>query len=76
MGQAELELSFYEGEELDLSLILEDELLLLLPETVTEEDEEGRCTVCGKLVEELFAGQETSGDEHPFAKMKQLLKTD
>jgi uncharacterized protein len=76
LGQGELELSFYEGEELDLRLILEDELLLLLPEAVAEEDEDGRCTVCGRLVDELFANGQEAGGAHPFAALKRMINAD
>jgi DUF177 domain-containing protein len=76
LSEGDLELSFYEGEELDLGHILEDELLLLLPEPVAEEDEQGRCVVCGKRVEDLFAqGSEADGG-HPFAALKGILNGD
>ncbi|HEX9841224.1 MAG TPA: YceD family protein [bacterium] len=76
LGQGELELSFYQDEELDLSHILEDELLLLLPEPVAEEDEEGRCVVCGRRIDELLPAENDADAAHPFAGLKGLLDND
>jgi uncharacterized protein len=77
LGQGELEVSFYAGEELDLGHILEDELLLLLPEPVAEEDEHGRCVVCGRRSDEVLAEAAPGDSEnHPFAQLKGLLRTD
>lgn len=76
LGQGDLELSFYQDEELDLTHILEDELLLLIPETVAEEDDEGRCVVCGKRIDELLPGDREVDADHPFAGLKSLLEND
>jgi uncharacterized protein len=76
LGQGELELSFYQGEELDLSHILEDEVLLLLPEPVAEEDDDGNCLVCGRNVDEVLAEPVDDRAEHPFAALKGLIKPD
>lgn len=76
LGLGDLEVSFYAGEELDLRHILEDELLLAIPEPVAEEDAEGRCTVCGKRTDELFAEESGAAEDHPFARMKELLNPD
>lgn len=76
LGVGDLEVSFYAGDELDLGHILEDELLLLIPEPVAEEDDEGRCVACGRPVDEVM-GENAPGDEsHPFAQLKELLNTD
>jgi uncharacterized protein len=74
LSLGDLEVSFYADEVLDLSHIVEDELLLLIPEPVADEDEQGRCTVCGRRTDEIFP-DEQEGD-HPFAQLKRLLNTD
>ena len=76
LGVGDLEVSFYENEELDLGHILEDELLLLIPEPVAEEDEQGRCVICGRRTDELFPEEEAGGRDHPFAQLKGLLDKD
>lgn len=73
LSAGDLEVSFYEGEELDLAAIVEEELLLLIPDLIVEEDEDQRCLICGKRMEELFDPQSEPDPEHPFAKMKDLL---
>lgn len=74
LGAGDLEVSFYEDEVLDLRVIVEDELLLLVPELITGEDEQGRCVVCGKRMEELYEQPEEPAADHPFAQMKELLE--
>lgn len=73
LSAGDLEVSFYEGEELDLAAIVEEELLLLVPDLITEEDEEQRCMICGKRMKELFDPQTEPDPNHPFAKMKDWL---
>lgn len=73
LSAGDLEVSFYEGEELDLAAIVEEELLLLIPDLIVEEDERQRCLICGKTMEELFDRQSEPDPEHPFAKMKDWL---
>ena len=76
LDAGDLEVSFYEGEELDLAHIIEDELLLLIPGLIVEEDAEGRCGLCGKSMEELSPLESDTAEDHPFAKMKALLEDD
>lgn len=73
LGLGDLEVSYYEGEELDVGHIVEDELLLLIPEPVADEDEQGRCVICGKSSEALFPEEPDKNKEHPFAQLKHLL---
>jgi len=72
LSAGELDVTFYAGEEIDLLAVLEDEVLLMVPEVVAPEDEDGRCTVCGRTLDDLY---EAGSDEefHPFAQMKQFL---
>ncbi len=73
LSAGDLEVSFYEGEELDLAAIVEVELLLLIPDLIVEEDEKERCLICGKRMEELFDPQSEPDAEHPFSKMKRWV---
>lgn len=75
LGAGDLEVSFYEGEEIDLAHVLEDELLLLLPDTVAEDDEDGQCLVCGRSLDDLYAAPDDDGG-HPFAQLKILMERD
>ena len=72
LSAGDLEVSFYEGEAIDLVAVLEEEVLLLVPETICEEDSEGRCIQCGKNVDEIL--RRPDGDDHPFAQLKEFLK--
>jgi len=76
LGAADLEMSYYEGEEIDLALVLEDEVLLALPETVADEDEQGRCLICSRRMDELFRAGPEDPENHPFAGMRRLIDTD
>ena len=74
LSEGDLEVSFFDGEEIDLGLLIEDELLLLVPESICDEDERGCCTLCGKNLEEMFKSKEPDLEDHPFAQLKQLIK--
>ena len=74
LSAGELNVSFFEGEAIDLVAVLEEEVLLLVPETICGEDSEGRCTQCGQNVDEILRGPEGDGDDHPFAQLKEFLK--
>ena len=74
LSSGDLDVSFFDGEQINLLTLIEDEILLLVPESVCDEDDEGRCMQCGKLTEELFQTDESADDNHPFAKMKNLIE--
>lgn len=74
LSRSDLNVAFFQGDEVDLTELVEDEVLLLLPETVCGEDEQGRCIRCGKTLEELFEQPEDAGEDHPFAQMKRFLE--
>jgi len=74
LGSAELDMSYYEGDTIDLTRLLEDELLLMLPDSVAEIDDEDRCMVCERKMEDLYSSGGDDADDHPFAGMKTLLK--
>ena len=73
LGAGDLEVGFYDGEELDLARIVEEELLLLIPDLIVEEDENEQCVICGKRMDEIFSVEPDTEDLHPFAKMKEFL---
>ncbi len=73
LSQADLDVSFYEGEEVDLAAVLEDELLLLCPDSCFEEDDQGRCVRCGKTEQEVLGAEPRDLVNHPFAAMQALL---
>ncbi len=73
LGAADLEVSYYRGDHLDLSRLLEDELLLAIPETLTGEDENEACLICGKRLEEIYQSAQADDEHHPFAQMKEFL---
>ncbi len=74
LSQADLDISFFDGEAIELSAIIEDEVLLAVPETVCGEDEHGNCTVCGKNLDDLFKPPEEDPEHHPLAQLKRFLK--
>lgn len=74
LSQSDLDVTFFDGEEIELGQLLEDEALLAVPETLCDEDEEGRCTRCGKLLSELYAEPEDDQEDHPFAQLKEFIK--
>jgi uncharacterized metal-binding protein YceD (DUF177 family) len=69
----DLDVSYYEGEELDLTQLLEDELLLAAPDSLGEEDEDGKCLHCGRDVAALLAPKEQGLEHHPFRELAQRI---
>lgn len=74
LSSGDLDVSFFDGEQIDLATLVEDELMLCIPESVCEEDEDGRCVQCGRAVDDLFRALEGEDGNHPFAKLKQFIK--
>ena len=73
LSGGDLEVSFFDGEQINLLTLVEDELMLLVPGNVCEEDDEGRCTQCGELTEEMFRPRQGDDESHPFAQMRQFI---
>lgn len=73
LSSGDLEVSFFDGEQINLLTLVEDEVLLLIPESVCGEDEEGRCIQCGKHTEELMGSDQGGNDTNPFAQLKQFI---
>ena len=74
LGERDLAVSFFSGDEVDLTHLVEDEALLLVPDVVCEEDEAGRCVCCGKEVAGMLGGDDAPLTDHPFTQMKRFLK--
>jgi uncharacterized protein len=75
LSAGDLDVSFFDGEELDLREIVEEEVLLFDADGTCVEDEDGRCVRCGMTMEELFPEDTNDAVGHPFADLKHLLKT-
>lgn len=75
LSAGDLDVSFFDGEELDLREIVEEEVLLFDADGTCVEDEDGRCVRCGKTMEALFPEDTEDAVGHPFADLKDLLKT-
>jgi len=81
LSVTDLDVSFYEGDELDLTQVLEDELLIAAPERLSEEDEEGNCSVCHRNVEAVLEERQATvmsdaAAFHPFREMAGRMKQD
>lgn len=74
LSPSDLDVTFFDGEKIDLAEIVEDEVFLAVPETLCEEDEQGRCTQCGKTLDDLFKPPEDDPEQHPLAQLRQFLK--
>ena len=73
LSDGDLDVSFFDGDEVDLSALIGEEILLYYPDWPCAEDEAGRCTRCGRTLEELCAAEPRDEGGHPFAKIKDLL---
>ncbi len=75
LSAGDLDVSFFDGEVLDLREIIEEEVLLFDADGTCVEDDAGRCVRCGKTMAELFPEDSNDAVGHPFADLKNLLKT-
>ncbi len=77
LAASDLDVAFYDGEELDLTQILEDELLIATPDSIGEEDEDGKCLRCGRDVDTVLnpEGSADAADTfHPFRELADRIK--
>jgi uncharacterized metal-binding protein YceD (DUF177 family) len=79
LSSTDLDVSFYDGETLDLAQVLEDELLIAAPDRLSEEDDDGRCSACHRSVEEVLEERQStviSDAEafHPFRELAERLR--
>lgn len=73
LSAGDLDVSFFDNDEIDLEAIIEEELVLFYPDAGCEEDEQGHCTRCGRTLEDLYEPPQSDDDYHPFANMKKLI---
>lgn len=73
LSSADLDVSFYEGDTVDLAELVEDEILLLSAEACVPEDAQGRCLHCGKFSEAPAEQTLEDGAENPFTALGALL---
>lgn len=71
---ADLDVSFYGGDAIDLSMVLEDELILMIPEPACEETEDGRCACCGQDITRLLQTGAPDETFHPLAALRGMVR--
>jgi uncharacterized protein len=70
----ELDMDFFEGDAIDLTALVEEQVLLNLPEShVCRDDCRGICAGCGRNLNESACVCEPDRGAHPFAGLKSLL---
>ena len=74
LAAEDLDVSFYSGDAIDLTVVLEDELILMIPEPACEESEEGMCTCCGRAVAEVLKPAAADESFHPLAGLRGLMR--
>jgi len=78
LTNGELDLGFYDNDELDITELVREQVLLAVPmKPLCKEDCPGLCTFCGKDLKEGPCGcrkEETDPRLAPLAKFKELLK--
>jgi uncharacterized protein len=71
----ELDVDYFEGDEIDLDELVEEQALLMLPEAETCRDDcRGICAGCGRNLNETECVCAPGHSDHPFAAMKALLE--
>jgi len=74
LGGSDLDVDFFEGDELDLGVLVEEQLLLNLPQALyCREDCKGICAGCGRNLNESDCVCAVEPEDHPFAALKSLL---
>jgi len=78
LSPADLDVSFYESDEIDLTAVLEEELLIAAPVRLAEEDADGNCTRCRRNVDAMLAerqgAQELETEFNPFRELAERIK--
>jgi uncharacterized metal-binding protein YceD (DUF177 family) len=74
LAPEDLDVSFYCGDAIDLTAVLEDELILMIPEPACEEDEAGCCTCCGRAVADVLKDAHPDEAFHPLAGLRSLVR--
>jgi uncharacterized protein len=74
LGGADLDVDFFEGDEIDLGALVEEQVLLNLPQALyCREDCKGICAGCGRNLNESECTCAAEREDHPFAALKALL---
>ena len=74
LAPTDLDIDYFEGNEVDLTDIVEEQVLLMLPQTIyCREECLGLCPQCGADLNDGPCGCEPDRSDHPFAAMKELL---
>lgn len=74
ISAADLDVSFYEHDEIDLTAVLEEELLIATPERLAEEDGDGNCTRCRRNVDAVLSEhQAEEAAFHPFRELAERI---
>jgi uncharacterized protein len=74
LAAEDLDVSYFSGDAIDLTVVLEDEVILMIPEPPCEESEAGICTCCGRAVAEVLQAAAPDEAFHPLAGLRGLVK--
>lgn len=77
LERAELDIEFYEGEEIDPVDIIQEQILLSLPMVPIHSEEcKGLCIVCGTdlNITDCGCNRDFTGEMSPFSVLKNILK--
>jgi uncharacterized protein len=74
LAAADLDVSFYGGDAIDLAAVLEDELILMIPEPACEETEDGHCACCGRDAAEVLKAGERDEAFHSLAALRGMMR--
>ena len=70
----EMDIDYFEGEEIDLAELVEEQALLMLPSTIyCRDDCQGLWARCGADLNDGACGCKPDSADHPFAAMKDFL---
>ena len=71
---SDLDVDYFEGDDLDLAALVEEQALLMIPQTIhCREECRGLCAACGADLNEGPCGCKAEPAAHPFAAMKDFL---
>ena len=74
LAPTDLDIDYFAGNEVDLTDIIEEQVLLMLPQTIyCREECLGLCPQCGADLNDAPCGCEPDRSDHPFAAMKAFL---
>jgi uncharacterized metal-binding protein YceD (DUF177 family) len=78
LSASDLDTSFYEGEELDLTQVLEDELLIATPDSLDGDADDDMCAHCGRDVEQVLSERQPEAEDeesdNPFRELAARIR--